>query len=90
MSVIPARSRPGQNFDPGRPLNMTNRNSELLFSFSQNYIREGNREFEADIINVTPDADAEIDVELIKKFNIPLCPDCGSDLLKPQVNRIFL
>ncbi|KAL5250210.1 hypothetical protein ACHWQZ_G016066 [Mnemiopsis leidyi] len=51
----------------------------------QKYIRERNKEFEADIINVTPDADAEIDVELIKKFNIPLCPDCGSDLLKPQV-----
>ena len=59
------------------------------FYFSQNYIREGNREFEADIINVTPDADAEIDVELIKKFNIPLCPDCGSDLLKPQVSTFI-
>jgi NAD-dependent SIR2 family protein deacetylase len=44
-----------------------------------------NREFTAEIINVTPDADAEIDIELIKMFNTPLCPDCGSDLLKPQV-----
>lgn len=58
------------------------------YYISQKYIRERNKEFEADIINVTPDADAEIDVELIKKFNIPLCPDCGSDLLKPQVLNI--
>ncbi|XP_063686830.1 NAD-dependent protein deacylase Sirt4-like [Bolinopsis microptera] len=51
----------------------------------QRFMHTSNKEFTADIINVTPDADAEIDVELIKKFNTPLCPDCGSDLLKPQV-----
>jgi len=51
----------------------------------QSYMQNCNREFTAEIINVTPDADAEIDIELIKMFNTPLCPDCGSDLLKPQV-----
>ena len=52
----------------------------------QSYIESSNPGFMADIINITPDADAEIDTDLIRKFNIPLCPDCGSDVMKPQVS----
>jgi len=40
----------------------------------QDYITYFNPSFTAEIINITPDADAEIDRGLIKQFNIPPCP----------------